>query len=119
MKNKMLLSLGGRPVLWWSLRLFSLTLKIDGIVVVSPAAFMNEYRRIASSPGIDKVKTVVKGGSNRQESVFRGLEAVPEHVDLVVVHDGARPLLSRFQLEKLLEHAEKSGAAILAHPVHD
>ncbi|MCL5038089.1 MAG: 2-C-methyl-D-erythritol 4-phosphate cytidylyltransferase [Chloroflexi bacterium] len=118
-KNKMLISLGGRPVLWWSLRLFSLSPGIDGIVIVGPSQYLKEYMELANSPGIEKIKAVVEGGTNRQESVFNGLRTVPEDVDLVAVHDGARPMLSSFRLERLLAQAEKHGAAILAHPVHD
>lgn len=60
---------------------------------------------------------VVSGGPTRQESVRIGLEAVSGDVDVVVVHDGVRPLITRRLLDAVVRAATESGAAICALPI--
>ena len=68
----------------------------------------------------DLSSKVVVGGSSRRESVRRGFEAIDAASDdLVAIHDAARPLLHPDDLGRVLEEAERSGAAILASPVTD
>jgi 2-C-methyl-D-erythritol 4-phosphate cytidylyltransferase len=79
--------LGGRPVIEWSLEASRSVAR--GVVAVVPESFVG-------SPGIGKgADRVMAGGSTRAASVRRGLAAVPENADVVVVHDAARPLASR------------------------
>lgn len=73
---------------------------VAGVVVVVPADLVD-----AGLPG----DVVVPGGDNRSESVRRGLAAVPADVELVLVHDAARPLVARPVVERVL-HALRSGA---------
>jgi 2-C-methyl-D-erythritol 4-phosphate cytidylyltransferase len=75
-------SLGGRPVLSWSVD--ACRPVSDGVVVVLPAG-----ADVGALPGVD---AVVTGGATRADSVRCGLEAVPEDAEIVVVHDAARPL---------------------------
>ena len=79
--------LGGRPVIEWSVEASRSVAR--GIVAVVPESFVG-------SPGIGKgADRVMAGGPTRASSVRRGLAAVPESADVVVVHDAARPLASR------------------------
>ncbi|MDQ6999595.1 MAG: 2-C-methyl-D-erythritol 4-phosphate cytidylyltransferase [Mariprofundus sp.] len=65
------------------------------------------------------VLPAVIGGTERSISMQRGLAALPKHVELVAVHDAARPLPSRALLSDVLDVAERFGAAIPGLPVHD
>ncbi len=69
--------------------------------------------------GHRKLRAVLPGGEERTDSVRIGVEAVSESIDLVAIHDGARPFLRRDQLEQVLEQAALHGAALLAVPVTD
>jgi len=69
--------------------------------------------------GIRKVREVVAGGASRQESVYHGVQAVPEEIPLVAVHDGARPLILPDQITACVEAAAQVGGALLAIPVTD
>ena len=93
--------LGGRPVIEWSLEASRSVAR--GVVAVVPEAFVK-------SPGIGKgADRVMAGGPTRAASVRRGLAAVPESADVIVVHDAARPLASR-ELFRAVVEAVSSGA---------
>jgi 2-C-methyl-D-erythritol 2,4-cyclodiphosphate synthase/2-C-methyl-D-erythritol 4-phosphate cytidylyltransferase len=66
-----------------------------------------------------KVTQVIAGGLRRQDSVQAGLAALPDEVELVLVHDGVRPFVELPVIENCLTEAEKSGAAMVAVPVKD
>ena len=84
---KQFAALGGRPVIEWSLDAARSVAR--GVVAVVPESFLG-------NPGIGKgADRVISGGPTRASSVRRGLAAVPENADIVVVHDAARPLASR------------------------
>ena len=84
---KQFVALGGRSVIEWSLE--SSRSVARGVVAVVPESFLGR-------PGIGKgADRVISGGPTRASSVRRGLAAVPENADVVVVHDAARPLASR------------------------
>ncbi len=118
-KNKLLLPLKGKPLLCWTLAPFESSPLITGVILLAPEAFLEDFKELIASFGFKKVKEILPGGENRQESVYRGFTTLPGEAKLVVVHDGARPLLSDYLLEKVILSAEKSLAAILAVPVYD
>jgi 2-C-methyl-D-erythritol 2,4-cyclodiphosphate synthase len=66
-----------------------------------------------------KVKGIVPGGAQRQDSVYAALSTIPEDVDFVLVHDGARPFVTEETIEALIEGTVKHGAAVAAVPVKD
>jgi 2-C-methyl-D-erythritol 4-phosphate cytidylyltransferase/2-C-methyl-D-erythritol 2,4-cyclodiphosphate synthase len=69
--------------------------------------------------GGNKIKGIVSGGAERQNSVYAALSVLPEDVNLVLVHDGARPFVTDDSIEALIESAAKYGAAVVAVPVKD
>ncbi|HZT05552.1 MAG TPA: 2-C-methyl-D-erythritol 4-phosphate cytidylyltransferase [Chloroflexota bacterium] len=114
--DKLWEALGDRPVIEWSIRAFAGCSSVDVIVVVSASGSerrMNDLVAVAA-PGA----RVVKGGAERQDSVRAGLDACPE-ATWVVVHDGARPLVTCEMIERGLAAAVPTGAAIAAVPVVD
>ncbi|MBI4386288.1 MAG: 2-C-methyl-D-erythritol 4-phosphate cytidylyltransferase [Elusimicrobia bacterium] len=114
-RPKQFLPLGGRPTIEWTLQIFLEIPEISEIILVMTADNIREHgARLAS----ERIR-VVEGGENRMESVRRGFEAVSPEADLVAVHDGARPLVTREIILAALEEAYQSGAALPAVPVKD
>ncbi len=89
--GKQLAVVAGLPVLTHTLLAFERCEDVDAVVVVTHPDRVDEYRRVAVDvPGVSKVVAVVAGGATRIQSVRAGLAALPEGVDLVAIHDGAR-----------------------------
>jgi 2-C-methyl-D-erythritol 4-phosphate cytidylyltransferase len=92
--------------------------KIDEIVVVMGTKNIEACRRLVKAEGWSKVKDIVLGGKRRQDSVAEGLKYVKD-ADWVVIHDGARPLVTIDLIERGLAAAQATGAAAAAVPVTD
>lgn len=119
--NKQYLLLAGRPILAHTLALFAAHPRIDRICIVVPADEIDYCRaEIVTLYGRDKVSAIIAGGPTRQDSVANGLLGCNATVDdLVLIHDGARPLLRAIDLDALIAAAAQSGAATLGVPVKD
>jgi 2-C-methyl-D-erythritol 4-phosphate cytidylyltransferase len=117
--DKMFAPIGGRPALARVIDTFQNCKKVDHIIVVMSSKNIEECRRmVAAETGWTKVKDVVLGGKRRQDSVAEGLKRAKE-ADWVIIHDGARPLVTIDLIEKGLEAAKETGAAAAAVPVTD
>ena len=113
--EKQFLHLQGIPVLAHTLGVFEKSPDVDGVVlVVAPQQRQALKERVLGPYPCRKLLEVVDGGSERQDSVARGLEAVPGDCELVVVHDGVRPLVTVELLGAVLEAADHHGAALVA-----
>jgi 2-C-methyl-D-erythritol 4-phosphate cytidylyltransferase len=118
--EKQFLLLEGIPLLAHTLRVFESSPLIHGIVVVVPKDRMELVQeKILEQYNISKLLAMVAGGPHRQESVRLGLEALGSGWELVVVHDGARPLVSSELIARCVETALLHGAAIAAVPTTD
>lgn len=115
--NKVLLPLCGEPVIRHTVRAFCKADKIDGVVVVASADETEQMR--AALCGLEKVCAIVPGGSTRQESVKNGLDALPKEARIALVHDGARPLISRELIARCIRQTEDCGSAVVCTPVTD
>ena len=113
---KVLIPVGNHPALYHSLTAFEKSSSIDGIVLVCPLDDMHFYKSLADDWKISKLKNVVAGGATRGHSVENGLNAIND-CDYVLIHDGARPMLSDEGINIVLEEAKTHGAAIAARPV--
>lgn len=118
--NKQYLMLNSRPVLCYSLDVFEQMPLVDEVVIVTQASEIDYCQeQIVHRYGYQKVKNVVAGGQERQDSVLAGLQALPADTDYVAVHDGARPLITEELMQNLLEAAREWGAAIPGVLVRD
>ena len=115
--NKVLLPLCGEPVIRHAVRAFCEADEIDGVVVVTFAEETEQMR--AALCGLEKVCAIVPGGSTRQESVKNGLDALPKEARIALVHDGARPLISRELIARCIRQTEDCGSAVVCTPVTD
>jgi 2-C-methyl-D-erythritol 4-phosphate cytidylyltransferase len=112
--RKQYLRLGGEAILLRSLRAFLEHPVIHWVIVVLPA------EDLASPPvALPEGVIAVAGGDTRQGSVRRGLEAVPESADLVLIHDAARPLVSRAVIDRVIEAAADGVGVVPAVPLAD
>ena len=117
---KQFVSLAGWPVLAHTLIRFEQTSAIDSIIVVAPYEQVDEVRESIVAPlGFIKPVQVVAGGETRQASVYQGFLALGDEVDLVVIHDGVRPLVKVTAIEEVVAAAREFGGAILALKVRD
>jgi 2-C-methyl-D-erythritol 4-phosphate cytidylyltransferase len=113
--DKLLLRVGGRALIAHSMAQFDGHARIDRLVVVASEANLDAISAIAEELG---KALVVVGGRRRRDSVLCGLEALGG-CDIVVVHDGARPLVTRELIDAAIDGAIEVGAALCAVPVSD
>lgn len=105
------------PVICRTLDAFERCELIDEVVVVAREDTLARMQRLC--PAYPKVRTVVPGGATRLASVLAGVQAVSEQVELIAVHDGARPLVPVEVITRTAAKAAKFGAAAPAVPVRD
>jgi 2-C-methyl-D-erythritol 4-phosphate cytidylyltransferase len=119
--NKQYLSLADRPILAHTLALFDHHPAIDRIYVISPEEEIDYCRaEIVARYGFAKVRDVVPGGRERQDSVRNGLLAcAAADSDIVLIHDGVRPFFPVDRLEELVATAERIGGCVVGVPVKD
>jgi len=119
-KPKQYLTLGGVPLLVRSIRPFLALLDITLVVVAVPAERVESTRTLCRQQlETDERLHVIAGGASRQLSVQAGLAALPAEIGMVLVHDGARPLVREELIRACLEAALRDGAAIAAVEVAD
>lgn len=115
--DKVMAPLGGEPMILRTVRAFEDCEAVREIVIVTRQDLMGLIAELCS--GFTKIRSVVQGGSSRQESVKLGLLAFSKEVRLAAVHDGARPLVSGELIDKVIRAAHSYGAAAPAIPVKD
>jgi 2-C-methyl-D-erythritol 4-phosphate cytidylyltransferase len=115
--DKLFAPLAGRPLIAHTLMAFEVCRAVDTVVLVLAEENLERGRDLVASSGFDKVTAVCAGGPRRQDSVRLGLEELRES-RWVVVHDGARPLVTAALIEDGLAAVE-TGAAIAAVPLAD
>lgn len=115
--NKTYLHLKNKPVLIHTIEVFEAVDEIDEVIVVCAATEQEECNKLVADYGLSKVKKVVVGGQERQDSVYNGLQAASG--EWVLVHDGARPFIQKNAIRGLLDKVFEMEAVILAVPVKD
>jgi len=120
-KKKNYLKLLGKPVLAHTLAPFESCTHISAIIIVVPRTDMDYCRRhIVKKYGFTKVVAIVAGGNERQHSVSNGIKAaLPFDPAIIMVHDGARPLVTESIIEETIRATRSCGAAVCAVPVKD
>jgi 2-C-methyl-D-erythritol 4-phosphate cytidylyltransferase len=117
-RPKQYLRVGGAPILVATLRALARARSLAGIVVAVPAAHVAVTRRLLARARVPKILDVVAGGADRQESVWRGLQRIPEDARVVVVHDAVRPFVTADLVERV-RAAAAGGAATCGMPVRE
>jgi 2-C-methyl-D-erythritol 4-phosphate cytidylyltransferase len=119
-KKKQFLPLAGKPVLARTLDPFERCPLVNTVVLVVGQEDLGFcLREIVEKYGYRKVSRVVPGGESRQESVRHGMDAVPEDVEIVVIHDGVRPFVTQKMIEESIRSAMRFKAVVLGTPVKE
>jgi 2-C-methyl-D-erythritol 4-phosphate cytidylyltransferase len=114
-KPKQFLELHGKPVIIYTLEHFEFHPEIDGMAVVCIADRIDELKRLLRRYGIEKVRHIVSGGDGGDRSVYNGLQVLESDCkadDIVLIHDGVRPLINGELISANIAKAKESGAAI-------
>ena len=117
-RDKVFISLAGKPLLAWSVDFCQTCKLVDQIAIVLNEAKLDLGRKLAAERGWSKVLEICAGGKRRQDSVRQGLNEL-EDCDWVVIHDSARPFLTTDLIRDGLEAAQVTGAAVAAVPIKD
>ncbi len=109
--NKVLADLCGRPVIDYTISAFAYSKLVGTVVLVISPEDEEEITRICK-PYCKEVNFILThGGAERQDSVFNGIKALPDYVEIVLIHDGARPFADRKLIEDSIKNAVEHGAA--------
>jgi 2-C-methyl-D-erythritol 4-phosphate cytidylyltransferase len=117
-QDKTFSDLMGKPVIAWSLDILQDSGIINDIVLVLHKNGLDGGKKLVAERGWSKVVSVCEGGRLRQDSVRNGLERI-SNCEYVLVHDGARPFLTKKLIEDGIEAVRQIGAAVAAVPVKD
>lgn len=117
---KQFLKINGKELIAYTLEVFQKSKLINEIVVAVHSNFFDKMKKIKNKYGITKLKNIVEGGGERQDSVFNALSSLKLNAtDLVVVHDAARPLLPQSVLTEAIKTAKAKGNALVCIKASD
>ncbi len=119
--NKVFLPLSDKPMIYHTIKKFQDCSLIGGIAVVAQRAEIKKIEEMKKQYGFDKIKKIVEGGKERQESVYNGLMSIQNanKDDVVVIHNGSNPLVKEKEIAGCIKAAEKYGAAVAGFPLKD
>ncbi|HWQ43328.1 MAG TPA: 2-C-methyl-D-erythritol 4-phosphate cytidylyltransferase [Desulfosporosinus sp.] len=117
--NKQFLTLRGHPILVHTVRLFEDSEYVSEIVVVGAVSDIAVIQELVQRYNFQKVLPICTGGVQRQDSVRAGVQALGTTIQRIVVHDGARPLLTLREFNLFMEETKKFSAAIMGIPLKD
>jgi 2-C-methyl-D-erythritol 4-phosphate cytidylyltransferase len=117
--DKLFLDVAGQPVIAHTWAKFDSAACVDEIVLVVREGTEAAFKKIGAKMKLKKPHRFAAGGPERQDSVWNGLQALNAGVDIVAIHDGARPCVSHALLEETVRAAQERGAAVAAQRVTD
>jgi 2-C-methyl-D-erythritol 4-phosphate cytidylyltransferase len=117
--DKAFLSLVNKPVVAWSLIAFERCPEVDRIVLVVRKDQLLASKAVVKMFGISKIHAIVPGGSKRQESVAAGIAACDIDTRYVIVHDGARPLVTSDMVSEVAKLVRRFPAVSVARQMTD
>ena len=115
-RPKQFIGIGGVPVIIHTLRKFQNHPRVTEIALVVPANHIDDMRQLLRQYPVPKVKKIVPGGKERQDSVYNGLKMLSDSVDVALVHDAVRPFVSIEKIDAVVDAILRTGAALLAVP---
>jgi 2-C-methyl-D-erythritol 4-phosphate cytidylyltransferase len=117
--DKLFAAIAGKPVIAHTIRAFERASSVDGIIVVAREDRHDEIKTIVRDENFKRVRSIIRGGKRRQDSVRAGLDHLESSARYVAVHDAARPLITGDQIERVFVQCQIHGAAALAEPIND
>ena len=113
-KSKLLLTLADKPLIVHTLQAFEDCDIIESVILVVPRDLAETYKTIVEECGLKKVKEFIAGGKSRCESISNALSYLGPDADLVVVHDGARPVVSVDLIKRAVQKCKNEKAVVAA-----
>lgn len=118
--KKQFFEINNKPLFYYAINSFEKSKAIDEITLVVEESLINEYKNFINKVGFKKIKNIVSGGKERQESVYNGLQALNlDENDIVLIHDGARPIVPLDVIDNCIKEAKKYDAVTTAIKVED
>lgn len=115
--NKLLANLCGKPVIFWTIKAFQKNKNISKIILTANSKSLKKYQELIKKYKFNKVKDIVKGGSDRFISVYNALKKVD--TDYALIHDGARPLVTDEIINAVISGLKNNDAVICAVKAKD
>ena len=121
-KPKQFLEMHGKPIIIYTLEHFEYHEQVDAIVVVCIREWIEELKGLLNRFGITRVKEIVPGGETGHDSIYHGLVSMKKYCgekDIVLIHDGVRPLITGELITQNIESVERNGNGITAEAVRE
>lgn len=118
-RNKLLMSLQNKPIMAWTLKAAKAAESIHWIGIVAQPEEWPEFKEIVSDLSLNRIVRFIPGGKTRQESVYNGLRELPGVAEHVLIHDGARCLVTPTLINRCSEAIQTCQGLIAAVPVKD
>ncbi len=120
-KPKQFLELHGKAIIIHTLELFENHPEIDGISVVCIEGWIDYLKKLIKKEGFTKIKWISPGGETGQQSIYNGLKAIYDDEsttedDIVLFHDGVRPLINAQVITDNIESVKKYGTSVTVNP---
>lgn len=119
-KPKQFLEMHGKPVIVYTLQHFEEHPEIDSIILVCLESWIDYAKKMVKTFGIRKVTDIVPGGATGQSSIFNGVECAYKNSnndrDIVLIHDGVRPMIDRDTITDCIASVRNYGSAITTTP---
>ncbi|MBI2541761.1 2-C-methyl-D-erythritol 4-phosphate cytidylyltransferase [Candidatus Woesearchaeota archaeon] len=119
--NKAFIDVLNKPMIYYSLKEFQGCSLIDEIIAVTQKNNIARISEIKQKHNFDKIKKIIEGGKERQDSVYNGLVSInsAKNDDIVAVHNGSNPLVTGKEIAECISAAKKHGAAASGFPLKD
>ena len=117
--SKQFLPLCGKEILAHTVEKFEKAACIRDIILVTGGDALQDVRQMVQEYGWKKIISVTEGGKERQDSVFLGLQQVPQDTEIVLIHDGVRPFVTEEILERSIAAAKETGGCVAGVPAKD
>jgi len=114
---KPLVMLNGKPIFIYTLEVFEQCSLIESVILVGHKEYLSEFEKNIKHYQLNKISKIVVGGSTRAESVYNGLNVVDKDTEIVLIHDGVRPLVTNTLIEESIVCCETCEAVVVAVPI--
>ena len=117
--SKQFLPLRGKEILAHTVECFEASEDVDEIVLVTGEESLGDVEEMKREYGWKKITAITAGGKERQDSVRNGLEKLSPKTEIVLIHDGVRPFVTKTMIRESAREAKKMGACIIGVPAKD
>lgn len=114
--NKILLTLAEKPIIYPAIKVFEDSDLIDNIILVINKYDEGEIKNLVRQYNFKKIKKIIEGGKERQDSVYNGIKAIEnaDNEDIILIHNAVNPFVDKKTIKELIEETKKHGAAVAA-----